>query len=84
MSKQKNNQDLETLIKKNTQKTDLLIDKIEKLEKDFKRFQLMNFIRFSIVAIPLILAILYLIPLFRDFVRIYEPILQTLQDLGAI
>jgi hypothetical protein len=84
MPKQKNKQDLETLIKKNTKKTDLLIDKIEKLEKDFKRFQFMNFLRFLIVVIPIILALLYLIPLFRDFLRVYEPVLEILQQLGTI
>lgn len=84
MSKTKQKKDLETLINKNIRQTNILIKKFDKLEKDFKRFQIMNFIRFLIVAIPLLLALLYLVPLFRDFLEIYKPILEILQQFGTI
>jgi len=82
MPKKKN--DLESLIKQNIRKTDILIKKLDHFEKDFRRFEIMNFIRFLIVAIPIILAILYLIPIFRDFLEIYEPLIEALNHFSPL
>ena len=84
MVKQKNKQNLEKLIKQNLKKTELLIEKIEDLNKNFKRAQIMNLIRFLIVTIPVILAILYLIPLFREFIEIYQPLLDLINQFRGI
>lgn len=79
MTKQ-NTKSIESLLKENIKKTDLLLQKIDKLEKDLKKFQIMSFLRFILVAIPVVLAVLYLIPLFRQFLEIYLPILEFLDN----
>ena len=76
--------ELESLIKQNIKNTNLLIKKVEKFEKDFKRFEIMNLLRFLIVAIPIILAILYLIPIFRDFLEIYDPLIEALNRFSPL
>jgi len=80
--------DLQSLIKQNIRKTNLLLAKVDELDKDFKRFEIVNFIRFLIVVIPLILAVLYLIPIFREFFQIYEefykPLLEVLNNFGNL
>jgi hypothetical protein len=81
MAKQKN--DIESLLKQNNRKIEKLSKKIENLEHNLKRFQLMNFLRFVIVAVPVIIALLLLIPIFRDFLRLYEPILEAIQNLKS-
>ncbi len=84
MAESKNKQNLEKLIKQNLKKTDLLLDKVESLNKDLKKARLMNLIRFLIVAIPVILAVLYLIPLFREFIEIYKPLLDLINQFRGI
>jgi len=79
-------ENLESLIKQNIRKTNLLLDKIDALDKDFKRFEIVNFIRFLIVVVPIILAVLYIIPIFREFFQIYEefykPLLEVLNSFS--
>ena len=77
-------QNLESLIRKNIQQTAVLTEKVTKLSKELKRFQFMNLARFLLVVIPIILALLYLIPLFRNFLEVYRPILDLLRELNPI
>ena len=84
MPKQKNKNDLESLIKQNNRKIEALIRKIDQLEHNLKRFQFMNFLRFILVAVPIIIAILLFIPIFRDFLRLYQPLLDMLQTLKPL
>ncbi|HDQ22476.1 MAG TPA: hypothetical protein ENN28_00700 [Candidatus Uhrbacteria bacterium] len=77
---QSKKQSLEKLVEKNLKKTDFLIEKVEKLEKDFKRFQLMNLLRFLIIIVPIFLAVLYLIPFFRQIFEAYSPFLDFLNQ----
>jgi len=83
MPKQNKN-DLELLIKQNNRKLDSLLKKMDHLDHSLKRFQLMNFLRFIIVAVPIIVAILWFIPIFRDFLKLYEPLIEILQNFKAI
>ncbi len=81
---EENKDNLEVLLKENLAKTDLIVQKINRFEKEFKRAQLMNLIRFLIVAIPVILAILWLIPVFRNFLEIYQPLIDLLNRFRTI
>lgn len=58
--------------------------KLDRLRKDFKRAQVVNFIRFIIVAIPVLLAVLYLIPLFREFLEIYRPLVDFINNARSL
>lgn len=80
----KKNKNLEDLIKENNKKINLLMKKIDNLEGEFKRFQLMNFLRFLLVIIPIVLAVLYLIPVFREFLEIYKPLFDTLNSFKPL
>ncbi len=79
MAKEKN--DIESLLKQNNKKIDKLTKKIDLLEHNLKRIQIMNFLRFAIVVVPVIMALLWLIPIFREFLSLYEPLLEMLQNL---
>lgn len=81
MLKNKKKINITSLLQENIKTSKLMLAKLERLEKDFKRAQLFDFIRFLIVAIPVILAILYLIPLFHEVLDIYRPILEYFNQL---
>lgn len=79
---EKNKSDLEKLIKQNIKQTNQLNKKIENLAVEIRRIQTISFIRFLIVTIPIILALLYFIPLFRQFVETYQPLMDFINQLN--
>ncbi len=81
---EENKNNLEDLLKENLEKTNLIVQKINRFEKEFKKAQLMNLIRFLIVAIPVILALLWLIPVFHDFLAIYQPLLELINRFRTL
>jgi len=72
------------LIEETNQKVHYLIKKVDKLDRDFNRFEIMNFIRFFIVMIPVIIAILYLIPVFREFISLIDPLIEMLEKVNTL
>jgi hypothetical protein len=81
MVKNKNKIDISALLRENIKTSKLMLSKLERLEKDFKRAQLFDFIRFLIVAIPVVIAILYLIPLFHEILDFYRPIIDYIKQI---
>lgn len=67
---------IERLLLQNLEEIQKVERKVNLLEREFRKAQAVNFVRFVIVAVPILLALLYLIPLFRQFIEMYQPLVD--------
>lgn len=76
MPKTKSKNKIEKLLLQNFEELQKVERKVSLLEREFRKAQAVNFVRFIIVAVPVVLAVLYLIPLFRQFIEMYQPLVD--------
>jgi len=75
-------QELGQIIKENKETLQSLDKRLHKIEKNFTWNTIFGFVKAVIIAAPIIFGIIYFTPILKDYVRIFEPIVKTIQ-LGA-
>ena len=79
-------EELRQIIKENKQVLDDIDKRMHRIEKKFVWNTIFGFIKTIIILAPLIIGAIYLTPLLKDYVKIFEPIFRnlpaTLQNLA--
>ncbi|MDD5749242.1 MAG: hypothetical protein PHO91_00445 [Patescibacteria group bacterium] len=66
-------EELKKLDKENKALLQSLDERIKKIEKKFTLNTIFSFIRVIIIAAPLIIGIIYLTPVLKEYIKIFEP-----------
>lgn len=71
-----NKKTTEQLLKETIKQNKKIIKEVENLKKLFIRNQIMSYVRTIIIITPIVIAILYLIPVVSDFLKVYQPLIE--------
>jgi len=72
------------LLEENIQLNNTILKDVSYLKKVLIRGQIMAYFRFIIILTPIILAILYFLPIAREFLKIYEPLIDLLSKFNDL
>lgn len=73
-------QELSQIIKENKEALQSLDKRLAKIEKNFTWNTIFGFIKAIVIAAPIIFGIIYLTPILKDYVKIFEPVVKTIQS----
>ena len=72
-------QELGQIIKENKEALQGLEKRLAKIEKSFTWSTIFGFVKAVVIAAPIVFGIIYFTPILKDYVRIFEPIVKTIQ-----
>ena len=70
-------EELKQLVKENKEILTSLDKRIKKIEKRFTLNTIFGFVKFLFIVAPIIFGVVYLMPIFKDYVKIFEPAYKT-------
>lgn len=73
-------EELKKAIIENKQLLDEIDKRIHRIEKKFALNTIFGLIKFLVIVSPLIFAIIYFTPILRDYVKIFDPVINTLRS----
>jgi hypothetical protein len=71
-------EELRQIIKENKQILDGIDKRMHRIEKKFIWNSIFGFIKTVVILAPIIIGIIYLTPILKDYVKIFNPILKNL------
>jgi hypothetical protein len=81
-------EELRQIIKENKQVLDDIDKRMHRIEKKFIWNSIFGFIKTAVILAPLIIGAIYLTPILKDYVKIFEPVFRnlpaTLQNIGNV
>lgn len=77
---------IKQIIKENKQILDGIDQRMKRIEKKFVWSSILGIIKTVVILAPIIIGIIYLTPILKDYIKIFDPIFRnlplTLQTLG--
>lgn len=73
-------EELKAVVKENKEVLHSLDQRLHRIERKFIWNTIFGFLKFIILAAPIIAGIIYLTPILKDYIKIFDPIFKTLQD----
>ena len=68
------------LLKENQVILQALDKRIHRIERKFFWNTIFGFLKVVVILAPIIIGIIYLTPILKDYVKVFEPIFQSLRD----
>ncbi len=73
-------QELAKIIQENKEVLQSLDQRLHKIERNFTWNTVFGFIKAIVIIGPIIVGIIYLTPIVKDYFKIFEPIIKTIQS----
>ena len=70
--------EIEKLAKENRELNKMILIRVDSFEKSLNRFYFLGYIRFILIVIPIVIAVLYLVPVAREFIYTYTVVFEQI------